>query len=227
MDFPSAAVHVQAQAYQPYPVVVREGGDYKVRMFEWGLIAGYMNTPEKIKAMRNARSEKLLQDKQSYWRRIRTQRCLIPVSGIYEHRHIAGWKKTVPYYVRQGQRELFCIPGLFNYSPLPDPATGELKGSFALITRNANGLMRNIHNGGPNAGRMPLFQPREKELEWLEPDLGDEAMQALLDYELPSGALEYWPVYTIRTAKERPDFKGKNEPYEWKGLPPLGSGDPG
>ncbi len=230
MDFPLTAMHVQAQAYRKHPVVVEEENTYKVRLFEWGVIAGYMNTPEKIQAMRNsmcnARSEKIVEDKKSYWRQIRSRRCVIPVSGIYEHRHIRGWKKTVPYYVKLKGRDLFCIPGLFTYSPLPDPETGELQGTFAVITRPANDTMRKIHNGGPNAGRMPLFLPKEKELEWLKPGLSDEGIQSLLDYELPADELDYWPVHTIRTTKDRPDKKEKNEPFTWEKLPELGVDDP-
>ena len=54
-----------------------------------------------------------------------------------------------------------------------DPETGEVRGMFTLITRAANPLMRQIHNSGDNAFRMPLFLPKEMELEWLRPDLTD------------------------------------------------------
>jgi hypothetical protein len=69
---------------------------------------------------------------------------------------------------------------------------------------------------------MPLMVPKELELKWLQEDLTDEEIQQILDYEMPSDQLEYHPVYTIRTTKERPDGRGKLEPYEWPGLPPLG-----
>ncbi|MHA4807033.1 SOS response-associated peptidase [Flavitalea flava] len=222
--------HVQAQSYRKYPVILFEAGEYKLRSFEWGVIADYMNTPEAIKKNRNwmcnAQSEKILGDKKSYWRRIRKQRLLIPVTGIYEHRHIKGWKNTVPYLIHQADRPLFCLPGLYNYSPVPDLETGEVRGTFTVITRSANALMKKIHNGGPNAGRMPLFLPKEKELEWLKPDLNDEELQSILDYELPPEELDDWPVFTIRTTKERPDHKTKTEPFEWANLPPLGVDDP-
>lgn len=43
--------------------------------------------------------------------------------------------------------------------------------------------------------------------------------------ELPNketGELEKrWPVYTIRTSKERPDGKQKNKSYTWENLPEL------
>ncbi len=50
-DFGSA-IHILAQAYRKYPVIIQEDGKYKLKEFEWGVIADYMNTPEKIKKVR-------------------------------------------------------------------------------------------------------------------------------------------------------------------------------
>jgi len=221
-------VHVLALGYNRYPVITREDGRYHRKYFEWGIIAEYMNTPEKIKDMRksmvNARSEKIVDDKRSFWHRIRKTRCLIPVTGIYEHREIKGWKNKVPYHVSLKGRKMFCIPGLYHYNTnMPsDPETGEVRGMFTLITRSGNEVMRDIHNGGANAFRMPLFLPRELELEWLKPDLTDDAMEKILDFEMPSDQIVYNPVYSIRGRSPRPDGKPKNAPYAYPGLPPLG-----
>ncbi|HUR66343.1 MAG TPA: hypothetical protein VMZ03_08310, partial [Chitinophagaceae bacterium] len=58
--------HKVAQSFCQWPVVINEEG-YKIKLFEWGLIADYMNTPDKIKefrnSMANARSEKIIADK--------------------------------------------------------------------------------------------------------------------------------------------------------------------
>lgn len=229
IDF-DTAIHVQAQAFRPYPIIIYEDDQYKLKTFEWGVIADYMNTPEKIKDTRqmmcNAQSEKVVGDKKSFWRRIRNNRCLIPVTGIYEHREIKGWKNKVPYLVSSNERQLFCLPGLYYYSPIPDPETGEIKGTFTVLTRVANSLMKQIHNSGPRAGRMPLFLSRELELKWLQPGLSDEELQGILDFEMPSEDLDNWPVFTIRGTKPRPDNKQKNEPFEWANLPPLGNDEP-
>ncbi|MCC7402012.1 MAG: SOS response-associated peptidase family protein [Chitinophagaceae bacterium] len=223
IDFNTA--HVQAQSFSKYPVIIFEEGAFKLRLFEWGVIADYMNTPEKIKQSRqwmcNARSEKMVADKKSYWHRIRNNRCLIPVTGFYEHREIKGWRNKVPYFIQLKGREIFFIPGLYHYSPLPDPETGELTGTFTLLTRPANSLMRQIHNGGANANRMPLLLTREQEQKWILPDLTEAQMNEIVNFEMPSENLEYRTVFTIRSAKPRPDNKEKNEPYEWAGLPPL------
>lgn len=224
-------MHFMALGHNRYPVILYGDGHYHLQNFEWGIIAEYMDTPEKIKAMRrsmvNARSEKILDDKQSFWHRIRRTRCLIPVTGIYEHRAINGWKNKVPYHIKLSGRPMFCIPGLYHYNTkLPsDPETGEMRGMFTLITRAANATMRQIHNSGDNAFRMPLFLPKELEMEWLRPDLTDNEIGALLAYEMPPEQLEYDPVFSIRGRSPRPDGLPKVAPFEYPGLPPLGNDD--
>jgi putative SOS response-associated peptidase YedK len=221
-------MHFLALGYNRYPVIIFEHDQYHRKYFEWGVIAEYMDTPEKIKAMRksmvNARSEKIIEDKRSFWNRIRGKRCLIPVTGIYEHREIKGWKNKVPYYVRLKDRPMFCIPGLYHYNTkIPsDPETGEMRGMFTLITRAANPVMRQIHNSGDNAFRMPLFLPKEKELEWLRPGLTDEEIGQLLTYEMPSDQIVYDAVFSIRGRTPRPDGLPKNAPFPYPNLPLLG-----
>ena len=81
--------HRVAQAFGPWPVIIREQATYKLKLFEWGVIADYMNTPEKIKeyrtSMANARSEKIVGDKRSAWYRIRKNRCLVFTTGFFDH----------------------------------------------------------------------------------------------------------------------------------------------
>ena len=76
---------------------------------------------------------------------------------------------------------------------------------------------------GANAFRMPLFLPKEMEMEWLRPDLTDEEMQKILDYEMPSDQIVPVPVYSIRGRTPRPDGKPKNAPFAYQDLPALGN----
>ena len=113
------------------------------------------------------------------------------------------------------------LPGLWNYSPIADPETGDMKATFTLITRSANELMSQIHNGGDNAGRMPLFLTPELELKWIEPDLTDNQIGEILSYEISSQQLEFKTVYSVRARNPRPDGLPKNAYYEYENLPPL------
>src|SRR5688572_15447039 len=67
LDFEN--IHVLAQSFSKFPVVIFEDSSYKLKNFEWGIIADYMNTPEKIRQGRqwmcNAQSEKILGDRKS------------------------------------------------------------------------------------------------------------------------------------------------------------------
>jgi putative SOS response-associated peptidase YedK len=196
--------HKIAQSFTEWPVIINDDG-YKIKLFEWGVIADYMNTPEKIKeyrnSMANATSEKMLADKRSVWYRLRKQRCLVFTTGFFEH-HDAGFKKKVPYFIHVKGEPVFCFAGLYNYSPMPDPETGEMTGTFAIITRPANTLMTRIHNSGPNSHRMPLILTRELAIRWLNESLTDTEIDEILQYEFPSEGLEAWPVNTIRTRKD-------------------------
>ncbi len=173
--------------------------------------------------MLNARSERILGDTSSYWFKIRNRRCLIPVTGIFEHRKVTGITKKVPYFIHQTANPIMFLPGLYSVAELPNLQTGELekRWTFTLITRAANSLMQQIHNDGENKWRMPLFLTDSLRDRWLEPELSTEDLQSILNYELPATELDCWPVYTIRSSKPRPDGLTKTDPYVWEGLPVL------
>lgn len=221
----SGPVHMMAQSFSKKGVVFREDGKNHLKNFEWGVIADYMKTPEQVKKSRqwmcNAQSEKVL-DHKAYWYRIRRKRCIIPVDGFFEHREVKGWKNKIPYYIHLKDRPLFSLIGLYTYAPVPNVETGEVRGTFTVLTRKANALMEQIHNGGPNHGRMPLLLPKDLEMEWLREDLEDQDIEKILRYEMQPEAMDAHPVYTIRTTKDRPDGKTKTDLYEWPNLPPLG-----
>lgn len=223
IDF-STTMHVLAQSFRKYPVIIREDERLMMKLFEWGVIASYMNTPEKIKASRasmcNARSEKLFESN-SAWYRMRRQRCLVPVSGFFEHREISGWKHKVPYYIHVEGKQLFFLAGIYNYSPIPDIETGEVRGTFSVITRSANELMKKIHNGGANKHRMPLVLQDKFILPWLDPALDESSLKSILEEEIPDSILGAWPVFSIRTPRPRPDGRLCIDPFEYESLPDL------
>ena len=213
--------HQVAQAFGKWPVVTNEDG-LKVKLFEWGVIADYMNTKEKIKeyrsAMTNARSEKVLEDNRSVWHRFKNNRSLVFTTGFFERRDV-GKKKKQPYFIKVKNETLFCFAGLYNYSPIPDPETGEASGTFAILTRPANSLMAKIHNAGPNSYRMPLILTKDLSLQWLSDKLTDMDIKNILSFEFPASDLTAWPVKTIRTRKE--DNETIIIPDDSAGIPAL------
>ncbi len=225
----NASMHIVAHSFGEHPIIYqnREDQHLHVKLMEWGCIPYYIKDEQAFLKQRimmlNARSERVLGDTSSYWYKIRNRRCLIPVTGIFEHRKIEKWTKKVPYFIHQKNQDLFFLPGLYSVAELPNKETGELekRWSYTLITRAANDLMKQIHNDGENKWRMPLFLPMDLAKEWVDSELNSERMQTILNYEMPAADLESWPVFTIRTSKERPDGKQKTEPYVWEGLTEL------
>lgn len=227
--------HIQGvSVFAPHPIIYINREDFRPhsKLMEWGCIEFYAKAEPDFKkrnGMVNIRSERVLDDPKSYWHKISNRRCLIPVTGIYEHREVVGWKKKVPYIVKPKEvGKLFFLPGLYSVVELPDKETGEIikRYSFGLMTRAANSLMRKIHNGGENRGRMPLFLPFEMSKAFLSEELTQTDYKEVLNFEIASDELYAHPVNSIRTPKLRPDGKGKHEYWEWVGLPALGSANP-
>jgi putative SOS response-associated peptidase YedK len=233
LDFDSG-IHIMGHSYGEHPIIYRpaESKTLHCRAMQWGCIPFYVKDEKTFLRQRatmlNARSERILGDEKSYWFKIRNRRCLIPVSGTYEHRAIKGWKKKVPYFIKLKDQPLFFLPGLYSVTELPDLETGEIQKryTFTLITRGANDVMVNIHNDGDNRSRMPLFLPKDLSDKWLSAELSVDDYKNILAFEMPADAMDYQPVFTIRSPKPRPDAKLKNEYWEWEKLPALGEMNP-
>lgn len=213
-----------------HPVVLSDKGQLKLQLFEWGMVTSYMKGamagPEKKILDRqrfkllNARAERILGDTGSLWYRKRKNRILVPVNGFFEYREVPGFKNKIPYYIHLKDRPLFFLPGLYNYAHLPNE-DGELIGTFTLVIRAANAVMKSIHNSGDHPYRMPLMLPAALERKWLDPNLSDPELQSILDYEMPSDALDYYPVKSLYRAN--PLDPALIEPYDYPGLTAIES----
>jgi len=218
--------HIQGVGVFPqHPVLYVNRQDKRIhlRMMEWSCIEFSVKKEPEIQkriGMLNIRSERILDDPSSYWYKIRNRRCLVPVTGIFEHREVPGFKNKIPYHVRiKGDAKLFFLPGLYSVAEIPDTETGELitRSTFGIITRAANSLMKEIHNHGERKGRMPLFLPLALAKEFVAEDLSAERYREILQFEMPSAELDFHTTYTIRSMKLRSDGKQKHEPWSWDG----------
>jgi putative SOS response-associated peptidase YedK len=235
IEWPSFDHRAGIHNFKAQPVIYRHKDDKKlhIRMMEWSCIEYYakeLPDGKKRNGFLNARSERVFGDPKSYWAKIKSKRCLIPLSTTFEHREVLGWPKKVPYSVKPKNQKLFCLPGLYSVWNNVDRTTGEVLESFwtfTIFTRDANDVMRNIHNSGDNPFRMPLFLTLELAMEFISDELTDERYKKILAYSIPSDQLEYYPVNTIRTSKLRADGLEKDQPYDWDGkVPPLGEKNP-
>ena len=225
----SIGTHIIGHAYGAHPIIYKNRDDEKlhVKMMEWGCIPFYVKDISQFarqrSSMLNARSERILEDSKSYWNKIRNRRCLVPVTGFYEHRRVAKFKNKIPYLIQLREQPMFFLPGLYSLVEIVDKETGELTThrTYTIITRDANSLMKQIHNDGDNQWRMPLMLTFELSKKWVEQELSDEEYKEILNFEMPSSELSYKTVWTIRTPKLRPDNKEKNDEFIWEGLEEL------
>jgi putative SOS response-associated peptidase YedK len=86
----------------------------------------------------------------------RKRRCLVPASGFYEWQERPGYKQ--PFYAKPGQGEIFAFAGLWE--------SWHDRESCAVITTEANGAMRAIHD------RMPVIVLPGDYCAWLDGEAG-------------------------------------------------------
>ena len=153
---------ILADTYPVLPIVTREG----ILKAKWGLVPHWVKTKAEAMEIRkfniNARQETIFQ-KPSFRGSMTTRRCLIPVTGFYEYKHLED-KSTELYEMSIFLRKIFCLAGV--YDEWVDKESGKIYRSFAVITTEANKLMSEIHN---TKFRMPVMFVTEKEQDiWLE-----------------------------------------------------------
>jgi putative SOS response-associated peptidase YedK len=122
------------------PILAVRGSPARAALLPWGA-----KPP-------NARGETVA-EKPMFASAFRGFRCLVPASGFYEWKTVAGRKQ--PYYVFPGETPLFGLAGMV--------LLWKGERSIALITTAPNELMREIHD------RMPVILAREDYGAWLDP----------------------------------------------------------
>lgn len=164
-------------------LIVRQDreGQRLADLYRWGLIPGWASDPAIGNKLANARGETVA-DKPSFKNAFRQWRCLVPASGFYEWKTIAGRKH--PYYIRPTDAALFGLAGI---TELWNGPTGPVH-SVCLITTEPNDLMRSIHD------RMPVIIPPDHYVEWLDPrNHNVAALKRFID-SYPADRMEAYPV---------------------------------
>ena len=162
----------------------------RIEIASWGLIAPWSKTmPDAVKSQSqaiNARSE-TVHEKPTFRNAFRRSRCLVPASGYYEWATELGQYKTKqPVYISRDDNHLLAFAGIYDRWISPQ---GEIKDSVAIITRDAVNELAKVHN------RMPLFLPRDRWNDWMNPNLQDlNVIRALMNVAKPDEHLRYWPV---------------------------------
>jgi putative SOS response-associated peptidase YedK len=161
----------------------QQDGQPLATTMRWGLIPSWAKDASIGNKLANARAETLA-GKPAFRSAFRHRRCLIPASGFYEWKPVAGRKQ--PYYVRPADHGLFVFAGLYEVWLSPE---GLLR-TCTILTTDANALMQSIHN------RMPVIVAPEDYRRWLDP--GNTTGAGLGDVLAPYPA-EHMLAYPVST----------------------------
>ena len=148
---------------QPAPVVrVREAassGDRELLELRWGLVPSWAREPGDGPLMINARLETVA-EKPAFRDAFRSRRCLVPADGFYE------WKREdkakQPFRIHPADGGPVGFAGVWERWTGRE---GEVVESFAILTTEAQGAIREIHD------RMPVMLDPSAFDAWLDPAL--------------------------------------------------------
>jgi putative SOS response-associated peptidase YedK len=184
--------------------VIRQAPDGRraADLLKWGLIPHWAKDETIGRKLINARGETVA-EKPSFRSAYRKRRCIVPASGFYEWRQVAGQKWKQPYYISLRNGELMGMGGLWESWTSPE---GEIVRTYCIITTAANDIMAPIHD------RMPVILKPDTWKAWLEPD-ADPRTIAPLVAPLPSEAMQVWPV-SRQVSKARDDDRSLIAPVD-------------
>jgi len=174
-------------------VIDNDMGDRRLTAKQWGFLPSWAKDPAVGQRMINARAETVTV-KPTFRHAFNTQRCLIIADGYYEWRKEGGIK--IPMFISLKSGEPIGLAGLCNDWQSPD---GSEVSTCAIITTEATGLLRSIHD------RMPLIIPEWSEDFWLNTSTHKDRLMELLK----PGSTEKLEVYEV---SNRVNFPVNNSP---------------
>lgn len=154
-------------------------GEVSISPLRWGLIPSWMEDTRGGPKPINARAEtvrRLPMFREAYAKR----RCIVPVDAFFEW-HASGEKRKQAYAIGLKSGAPFGLAALWENWKTPE---GEWQRTFAIITCEANELMREIHE------RMPVILRPEDYARWLSD--APEADDLLRPF--PASLMKMWKV---------------------------------
>jgi putative SOS response-associated peptidase YedK len=164
--------------------IVRKAAAREMVLARWGLVPSWASDLSIGYKLINARSETAA-SKPSFRSAFRQRRCLIVVDGFFEWQKQGKHKQ--PYHIWLKDDGPFAFAGLWERWQEPG---GEPVESFTIVTTEANGLMKPLHD------RMPVILAPWDYDRWIDPQSREvDELQALL-VPCPDEWLTATPVST-------------------------------
>ncbi|HWR01414.1 MAG TPA: SOS response-associated peptidase [Chlorobaculum sp.] len=167
----------------PVVALLGDHGRYTLGIARWGLIPSWATSMPKVRPI-NARADSLAA-KPFFRHMLNRHHCIVPASGFYEWKSVAGPGKE-PWYIHRRDGRPMAFAGLWDEWRPPGPPSPPVV-SCTIITTAANRDMTPVHN------RMPVILEQNEWKGWLES--GNPAALDLLD-PADDGSLELYPVST-------------------------------
>jgi putative SOS response-associated peptidase YedK len=189
-------------------VALRAGADGGVEVvgLHWGTLPPWARDRGDARgAQINARSETAA-TKPMFRDALRRRRCLIPADGFYEWQRAAdGSGAKQPWFVGLTGGRPFAFAGIWQRTR--EPGGGGTFDSCAILTTDANELVRPIHH------RMPVILRPEHHALWLDSELQDPDRIAALLAPVPQADMVAHTV-GLRVNDPRCDDPGLREPRD-------------
>lgn len=135
--------------------VTSDAGTRHLRPMRWGFIPHWYKKPNDGPLLINARAETIA-EKPAFRNACRERRCLIPASGFYEWKRVAG-ETPQPWWVTRADGALMVFAGIWQ-----DWAMGDDRlTTCAIVTTDANAAMTPIHH------RLPVILTPDQWALWL------------------------------------------------------------
>lgn len=164
---------------QSMPVLLVRDDERVLRSLRYGLIPSWSKSPASGSRLINARVETVA-TLPSFRRAFRAHRCVVPATGYYEWKSVAGRRTKQPVWIHPTDGGILALAGITESWCSAD---GENIDSFAILTTEARGAIATIHD------RMPL-QLFEGDVDrWLHP--GDLVPSALSEFVRRSSRVEH------------------------------------
>lgn len=193
------AMHVAIEPWQPrYNAapgqdlpVVRDGVLAKLR---WGLLPSWQVDPKAQKPI-NARVETIA-ELPTFREPFRSRRCIVPATGYFEWKPTPAKAPREPYWVHPIASNLEADePGVMLFAGVWDRWLGDdgkALDSYAIVTMEANGPMRDVHD------RMPLELRGEDVARWLARDtIAPQDLSAIVER---SRSVDHLTLHTVSPA---------------------------
>jgi putative SOS response-associated peptidase YedK len=154
----------------------------EMAFYKWGLIPSWAKDRSMGTRLINARSETVA-EKPAFREAFKKRRCIIPSDGFYEWQRTGGRKQ--PFFFRMRDESPFGFAGLWERWQGED---GEVINSCAILTTEANEVLRPVHN------RMPVILHPEEYSLWLGGDARERQLLQEMLRPFPAEEMVGHPV---------------------------------